>query len=704
MNRRRTLYTALLTLILVALLIPFPLISAVAGQAQAQPLPLAQAQAQAPTPAMDLFKDTALGRSAPDAAIDVRTFLEAAVPYLTFEHGEDPCWVALKQGFAQRGLDKPAGIGDVLYAIRRMTGVDLPAHSDSGAEGPGAAAAVTAADACRLLADARDAWYAQLEAAAPTGQVSIIDYFVSNSAYSDHNFTFSDDGQVLWYLASGELAALNVADMTPSGRMPPDEPPLEEYEATVAGETVVKPTYDNAGVLRAVSIEVAPRRNYVTDKYLIYRESSAAPWRRIVDFDLSLTRDYEVLGFTADNRRMIVRTNFYDNYVTLYEVDPADMSRHLLYSNERADVATGLSCWLAGVPTNCVMHPATGEPLAVTYIDDKARVACLDDQFAAVMDRVWRDLGENQYPVAVSPGFDYVVLLHRDDRDYGSYRLYNVANGAATLLIESTIPTEAVGHTYPVSFRARDGGTVYAYLTLPAARSPRDLPLMVNVHGGPQARYTWTPDQYALLAANLGAAVLSVDFRFSLGYGNEYTDQGSRDKALAARDVYDAVQWAIANGIADPACIGVMGHSYGGFMSFYQAAVHPETYKAAIALMGVWDWTDLGVELVAGEPVPDYHTCSAPEPGSDLAAELSPSTYVANLKAPIFIVYSGADDAVFPSQNIRAVRELTAAGNQPRVVYLPDIGHVLNTEASINRVFDEMRQFLIDEFMPSVAH
>lgn len=660
--------------------------------------------------AMEDLHDTELGRQAPGSPVDMETFLSAAIPYLTFEQGEDPCHIARKQGFIQSVPDGPISRYDVLYSLLRMTYVDIPKGADIAklARECGIIPSdddvmqaqnvtVTAAAACQMIVNARDAWYHRLEAEKPAEQLNLINYYLSNSTYSYPGFEFSEDGQVLWYIDRGELKAINISDNTVSDRVPADTPPGEEYPAE-EGESVTN-IYDNAGVLRAVCIEYAVRRNFVTDKYLLYRESPEEPWERIVDFDLSVTRDYEVVGFTADNSRMIVKTNFHDNYVTLYEIDPATMSRKLVYGNDRADVATDLVSLLAGLPTFGLKHPTTGELLTAIYVDDKMRLVCLEDDIAAIMDHVEEDLGEHHYPVAISPDFDHVVLLHRDDRDYGSYRLYNVESSAATLLLSSDIPMEDVGHTYPVSFAASDGATVYGYLTVPPGKSPRNLPLLINVHGGPQARYVWTPNEYALLASNLGIAVLSVDFRFSLGYGNKYTDTASNNMFLAQQDVFESAQWAIDSGVADPECVGIMGHSYGGYLSFYQAAVHPGTYKAAISLMGVWDWTDLGVELTDGAPVPDYHRCSAPEPNTELAQALSPSAYVDGLKCPILIVYSGKDNAVYPSQNIRAIKELTEAGNEPRVLYLPDIGHVPDTGESIIATFEAMRSFLTEEFL-----
>ena len=652
---------------------------------------------------------TELGRQAPGSPVYVDTFLKAAVPYLTFEHGEDPLFVARKQGFIQSEPSGPLYRDDILYPLLRMTYVDILKSADLAtlARESGIIPAgddllqqniqITADIACQMIVNARNAWYDRLEAEKPAEPLDMINYYISNSTYSYPLFSFSEDGQVLWYNVGGEWKAVNVADGTTSSRVPPDGPAREEYPAD--GDENATNIYDNAGVLRAVTIELAKRRNYITDKYILYREGPGDPWKRIVDFDLALTRDFEVIGFTADNERMVVKTNLYDNYVAIYEIDPQSMSRELVYRNDHADVAVDMIALLAGIPSFGLKHPKTGVPLTAVYIDDKLRLVCLDADVAAIADNVLRDLGENHFPVAISPEFDYVVLMHRDDRDYGSYRLYNVNARTATLLVSSDIPIDDVGHTYPVSFRAGDGATVFAYLTVPLGKSPRNLPLLINVHGGPQARFTWAPNEHALLVSNIGIAVLSVDFRFSSGYGNEYTDSASQNMLLAQQDVFESVQWAIANGIADPQCIGIMGHSYGGFISFYQAAVHPDTYKGVIPLMGVWDWTDLGVELTDGAPVPDYHKCSAPEPHTELARLLSPSSYVDALKSPILIVYSGKDDAVYPSQNIRAIRELTEAGNTPQVVYLPNDGHMPGTVESITETFEAMRSFLIERFL-----
>lgn len=287
-----------------------------------------------------------------------------------------------------------------------------------------------------------------------------------------------------------------------------------------------------------------------------------------------------------------------------------------------------------------------------------------------------------------------MVLMHRDHRDLGTYYLYNTKTRSSKVLASPQIDAESLGITLPISFKASDGETIYGYLTLPKGKKPDNLPLMVNVHSGPSSRFGWTPSVETILASDAGYAVLSVNSRISTGYGNEYIDFAVKDLLLPQKDIREAVDWAIETGIADSKNISIMGHSYGGFSALYQAGVYPSMYKSVIAMMGVWDWTDLGNELAEEEELPVWYKRFAPVPESELATVLSPSTYVDRIKMPIFIVYSGKDEVVYPSQNIRAILELSANGNTPESLYLTEEGHFPENISSRKMIISHLSEFL----------
>src|SRR5262249_3814310 len=123
-----------------------------------------------------------------------------------------------------------------------------------------------------------------------------------------------------------------------------------------------------------------------------------------------------------------------------------------------------------------------------------------------------------------------------------------------------------------VIIKSRDGLDLVSYLTLPAGESgprpARPLPMVLDVHGGPWARDGWYYDRDVQWQANRGYAVLQVNYRGSTGFGKAFINAGDREWAGKMHDdLIDAVNWAIAERIADPQRIAICGASYGGYAS-----------------------------------------------------------------------------------------------------------------------------------------
>ena len=104
----------------------------------------------------------------------------------------------------------------------------------------------------------------------------------------------------------------------------------------------------------------------------------------------------------------------------------------------------------------------------------------------------------------------------------------------------------------PITYQARDGLTIHGYLTLPHGGG-KNLPLIVNPHGGPWARDVWGYNPEVQFLANRGYAVLQMNFRGSTGYGRAFWEAGFKQWGKKMQDdVTDGVRYAIAQGIADP--------------------------------------------------------------------------------------------------------------------------------------------------------
>jgi acylaminoacyl-peptidase len=140
--------------------------------------------------------------------------------------------------------------------------------------------------------------------------------------------------------------------------------------------------------------------------------------------------------------------------------------------------------------------------------------------------------------------------------------------------------------------KARDGLDLVSYLTLPAeevATRPRvPLPMVLIVHGGPWGRdvYGFRGDHQWL--ANRGYAVLSVNYRASTGFGKAFVNAGVREHAGKMHDdLIDAVEWAVAEGIARRDKVAIMGISYGGYATLVGLTFTPDVFCCGVSIVGI---------------------------------------------------------------------------------------------------------------------
>src|SRR4029077_14027726 len=124
-----------------------------------------------------------------------------------------------------------------------------------------------------------------------------------------------------------------------------------------------------------------------------------------------------------------------------------------------------------------------------------------------------------------------------------------------------------------VNIPARDGLKLVSYLTLPPGVPAKKLPLVLLIHGGPWVRDDASYDPQVQLLANRGYAVLQVNYRGSTGFGVKFLNSSTHESRRATQqDLYDAVKWAVSQGIADPARVAAMGWSGGGYATLMSLA------------------------------------------------------------------------------------------------------------------------------------
>ena len=246
---------------------------------------------------------------------------------------------------------------------------------------------------------------------------------------------------------------------------------------------------------------------------------------------------------------------------------------------------------------------------------------------------------------------------------------------------------------HPVVFPSRDRLDLVSYLTLPesageATRPSAPLPMVLLVHGGPWWRTAYDFNQTHQWLANRGYAVLDVNFRGSTGFGKSFLNAGDREWGGKMHDdLVDAVEWAIKDGIADPARIAIMGQSYGGYATLVGLTFTPDLFCCGVERVGP---SNLETLLATSPPhwasffedecrrVGDPRT----EEGRALLRERSPLHRVRAIRKPLLIGQGANDIRVNQAESEQIVAAMKANGLPVTYLLYRDEGHGLERPES----------------------
>jgi dipeptidyl aminopeptidase/acylaminoacyl peptidase len=214
----------------------------------------------------------------------------------------------------------------------------------------------------------------------------------------------------------------------------------------------------------------------------------------------------------------------------------------------------------------------------------------------------------------------------------------------------------------PVIITARDSLKLVAYLTLPAGVKPEKLSMVLYVHGGPTARDDWGYEPIVQLLANRGYAVLQVNFRGSVGFGNAFQRAGDGQVGIGAmqHDLTDAVKWAVGQGIADPKRVGIFGGSYGGYATLAGLAFTPELYACGAEECGPSNLKARFQSILSFYgPLKELFAriFGDVERDEDYNRKVSPLFHVGKIRAPL-LIGQGTND---PRCNIRESDQIVKA-------------------------------------------
>ena len=276
------------------------------------------------------------------------------------------------------------------------------------------------------------------------------------------------------------------------------------------------------------------------------------------------------------------------------------------------------------------------------------------------------------------------IVSFDDDRDPGATFLFDRTTRTGEFLYRSRpwLDPQTLAPMTPVRITARDGLVLHSYLTLPVGSSGRDLPMVLFVHGGPWARDAWGYDPTVQFLANRGYAVLQVNYRGSTGFGKRFMHAAEREFAGKMHDdLIDGVNWAVAEGIADPERIGIYGGSYGGYAALVGVTFTPDVFAAAVSYVGPSSLVTLARSFPAyWRPLLAstwFRYVGDPENPDDLAdmEARSPLGRVDRITTPLLVIQGANDPRVTKQESDQIVAALRDRGVPVEYICKDDEGH-----------------------------
>jgi dipeptidyl aminopeptidase/acylaminoacyl peptidase len=222
-----------------------------------------------------------------------------------------------------------------------------------------------------------------------------------------------------------------------------------------------------------------------------------------------------------------------------------------------------------------------------------------------------------------------------------------------------------------------DGLEIEGLLALPRGAANGPLPLVVIVHGGPTACWSWMfAPAYGLvqLAAAEGYATLLPNVRGSVGRGAEFAEANLGDMGGGdLQDILTGVDALVRDGIVDDRRVAIAGGSYGGFMACW-AATQTDRFAAAVPMAVVTDWVSFHSTTNIGQFDRLYLQADPYDATSDYT-QRSPVYHAHKCKTPTLILH-GEDDLCTPlSQALEFYNALVAAGCETELAVYPREGH-----------------------------
>lgn len=486
-----------------------------------------------------------------------------------------------------------------------------------------------------------------------------------------------EPGSVLmtrWYVPEEKIGSLITKKAEGLGVERIDTLTLKRSVVENARQDGVEYIADQRGVVRIMGTRPHDLNGYAKPTITYYyRPAGGGAWKPLTTYNTETADGFN--PYAVDSAKNIVYgLKKLGGRKALYSLslDGAG-SEALLLSNPRVDI------------DQLVMIGRDHHVVGASYAEEQRTIVYFDKDVLALTGALSRALPghPNVYVPDVSLDGTKMLVWAGTDMDPGSYYIFDRTAKKLNKIMLSRPELDGVklAEQKSVEYRAADGTAIPAYLTLPPGSAGKNIPAIVMPHGGPSARDEWGFDWYSQYYAVRGYAVIQPQYRGSLGYGDSWLNGNAfQSWQQAIGDIADAGKWLIAQGIADPSKLAVVGWSYGGYAALQTAVTTPSLFKAVVAVAPVTDVTELAEQYRYSSQfilVQNFLYAN----GNARAG--SPAQNVSAITAPVMLFHGDMDQNVHIEHSRLMAGKLKGAGKN--YLYVEYLGLAHSLESNVAR-------------------
>ncbi|MDR1056759.1 MAG: S9 family peptidase [Prevotellaceae bacterium] len=436
----------------------------------------------------------------------------------------------------------------------------------------------------------------------------------------------------------------------------------------------------------------------IVDQILLYREKENDEFKPILV--TSFKESLSPMFFTFDNKHLYASSNLGRDKSALVKFDPATgKEMEVLYENSDYDIGNASYSRARKVleAVSWTGHQYTGRHY-------------FDNEYKAMREKLESKLSGYQVSIASATKDETRMIIRTyTDKSLGAYYYYDSNTDELKKIadISPWLNENEMNAINCVSYNTRDGLKIEAYLTLPKGytmETAKNLPVVVNVHGGPWARDTWGFNSEVQFLASRGYAVFQLNFRGSTGFGKKFWESSFKQWGLSMQDdITDGVNWLIEKGIADPKCVAIYGGSYGGYATLAGLTLTPDLYACGVDYVGVSNlFTFMKTIPPYWKPMLDmlYEMVGDPVADSLQLAKTSPALNADKIKAPLFIAQGANDPRVNKAESDQMVEALKKRNIKVEYMVKDNEGHGFHNEENQFDFYHAMEKFLAEHLKP----